>query len=495
MNSPNKISTKIHPLEVDPDKPFERDALDRGRLCEEWGKFIANSTTPYTLAIDARWGDGKTTMLNMLKAHLEKSGFICVSYDAWQCDFYGDALPTLVGELQNKTKEIKGGIDPCLIEKFKNKAQKLGRAIISHEMVRALPNLMAMTIGAPAVGAISDVVDKVIDKYDMVKQYLDYKDAVRDFKSELAKLALKIDQKTGNPLVIFVDEIDRCRPNFAIEVLEKVKHFFDVESIIFVFAVNKDELIKTIRTVYGDIDGDAYLRKFFDRIVPLLNTRNLIESSDESDAISKVHVMRHAVGSGSSRNIPPPGGFISMFASDYGVSLRDQEQILAVAKNALYTTEVGRYISPVLLAYFSTLKFACPELYLKSKEAMMTRDISRLPFDEYDAFHEKYLGLSIEELAKRTLSRERNSEDGVAIARLQACEHLCAIHCKTDAKYQDAVTHRAKNDAEHSHFWAQVDYMAGGDITRYVFPGDTTIIEEIDKIGGFVDVLANYQQK
>ncbi|MDD9884826.1 MAG: P-loop NTPase fold protein [Gammaproteobacteria bacterium] len=502
MNTPNRIATKIRPLEVDPDNPFDGDALDRKGLCEEWGKFIANSTTPYTLAIDARWVDGKTTMMNMLKAHLEQSGFFCVSYDAWQCDFYGDALPTLIGEIQNKTKEIEDKIDSLLIEEFKNKSQKLGKAIISREVVRSLTNVLAMVAGVPAMGDVSGIVEKILDKHNVVEQYMEYKNAVRDFKDELAKFALQIKRETGNPLVIFVDEVDRCRPNFAIEVLEKVKHFFDVESVVFVFAVNKDELVKTIKAVYGDIDGDAYLRKFFDRIVPLRNAKSLIELSDEGDNINRIHALRYAVaGHSPNSNIPSPGVFIDLFVRDYGVSLRDQEQILAMVKISLSTTEIVLHISPVLLAYFSTLKFACPELYFKSKKAMITRDVSRLPFDEYDAFHKKHLGLSVEELAKQMLSKERKLRDNATLTRLQACVHLCAIHCKTDVKYRDAVTRRAKIVTGHPSFWAQVDNMANSDtlgndeITRYIFPGDTTIIEEIDKIGNFVDVLTNHQQK
>lgn len=66
-------------------------------------------------------------------------------------------------------------------------------------------------------------------------------------------------------LIIFVDELDRCRPDYAIQVLECVKHFFSVDNLIFVIAIDRDALNASICTVYGDaINVDGYMRKFFD---------------------------------------------------------------------------------------------------------------------------------------------------------------------------------------------------------------------------------------
>ena len=69
----------------------------------------------------------------------------------------------------------------------------------------------------------------------------------------------------ADKLVIFVDELDRCRPNFAIEILESIKHYFDDDRIIFVMSVNKSQLIHTVAQYYGnDFDSSLYLNKFFD---------------------------------------------------------------------------------------------------------------------------------------------------------------------------------------------------------------------------------------
>ena len=68
----------------------------------------------------------------------------------------------------------------------------------------------------------------------------------------------------ASPLVFIIDELDRCRPTFAIELLERVKHIFDVPNIVFVFGINRDELTKSLVSVYGEIEAGEYLRRFFD---------------------------------------------------------------------------------------------------------------------------------------------------------------------------------------------------------------------------------------
>ena len=83
-------------------------------------------------------------------------------------------------------------------------------------------------------------------------------------KERLGELAGSVHAKTGHPLVFIIDELDRCRPTFAIELLERVKHIFDVPNMVFVFGINRDELCSSLQSVYGEIDADVYLRRFFD---------------------------------------------------------------------------------------------------------------------------------------------------------------------------------------------------------------------------------------
>lgn len=69
----------------------------------------------------------------------------------------------------------------------------------------------------------------------------------------------------GEKLIIFIDELDRCKPTFAVEVLETIKHYFDDDRIVFIMSMNKNQLVHTISNCYGDgFDSSDYLNKFFD---------------------------------------------------------------------------------------------------------------------------------------------------------------------------------------------------------------------------------------
>ena len=80
-------------------------------------------------------------------------------------------------------------------------------------------------------------------------------------------------------MVFIIDELDRCRPTFAIELLERVKHIFDVPNIVFVFGINREELTKSLRSVYGEIEAEEYLRRFFDMELRLCRIRTPMHSA------------------------------------------------------------------------------------------------------------------------------------------------------------------------------------------------------------------------
>lgn len=85
-----------------------------------------------------------------------------------------------------------------------------------------------------------------------------------------ATLIKDIQEEKAEKLVIFIDELDRCKPSFAIEMLERIKHYFDDERIIFVVSLNKEQLIHTISNYYGsEFDATRYLNRFFDISVNL----------------------------------------------------------------------------------------------------------------------------------------------------------------------------------------------------------------------------------
>ncbi len=79
----------------------------------------------------------------------------------------------------------------------------------------------------------------------------------------LTNLPSQIKDNNDKPLVIIIDELDRCKPTFAVEILEKIKHLFSVEEVVFVLVMNREQLEESIKCVYGqNIDSHTYLQKF-----------------------------------------------------------------------------------------------------------------------------------------------------------------------------------------------------------------------------------------
>ena len=81
-------------------------------------------------------------------------------------------------------------------------------------------------------------------------------------------------------MIFFIDELDRCRPNFAIELLEVIKHLFYIDNFIFIISIDKDQLSYSIANIYGhNMDTEGYLRRFFDLdyTLPRISSKEYID--------------------------------------------------------------------------------------------------------------------------------------------------------------------------------------------------------------------------
>lgn len=107
-----------------------------------------------------------------------------------------------------------------------------------------------------------------------LKEHNTIKDSVNKFKINMKKLLNYIDKnlKTKElPLFILIDELDRCRPTYAIELLESIKHLFDIEGIIFIIATDTKQLSHSINAIYGNnFASEKYLKRFFDQEYSLI---------------------------------------------------------------------------------------------------------------------------------------------------------------------------------------------------------------------------------
>ncbi|MGU9950981.1 MAG: KAP family P-loop NTPase fold protein [Gammaproteobacteria bacterium WSBS_2016_MAG_OTU1] len=216
--------------EINKRKPWSDDALERYKFADILTDKVKNGLSPYTISVSGGWGTGKTFMLQRWQQQLENDGYKAIYYNAWEDDFCVNPLVSIIGQIATK---IEDKSFKSLIDSVKEMANTL---------------LVKKTLGHVGLAQedLQSKIDNTIDEYsEQIKQ-------IEELKKSLIALTTRIEDN-GHPLIFIIDELDRCRPTFAIEVLERIKHLFNIPSIIFVLGMNRIELEKSITHVYGDI--------------------------------------------------------------------------------------------------------------------------------------------------------------------------------------------------------------------------------------------------
>ena len=210
------------------------------------------------ISLDAKFGMGKTHFLQMLKDHLKTKDFDCFFIDAWKSDFYNSPLLVIICELINYLETKEKNITTKLITSLK---------IAGAVCASGLKQILQHTTGVDLAEIVDTAKNVEEQKFDIIlKNYQEHKESLENIKINLTEYTTGL----SKPLVILVDELDRAKPSYAVEFLEAIKHFFDVKNIVFVLAVNKEQIEQTVKCLYGNnIDFNEYYRKFATRNVQL----------------------------------------------------------------------------------------------------------------------------------------------------------------------------------------------------------------------------------
>lgn len=262
---------KLPEIEIDAESPYKHDLFER----ELYGKALCNlvcgSEGSFTMSIDGHWGDGKTTFAKMWLCHLRKEG-VCASYfDAFAQDHGDDPFMPLASNLIEtlappdfKDKELRQDLYKKAAEVGLKILKLGGRAVVRIATAGLVGDTEIAAAENDIADALSAVPDSVIDSYQaLLNSYRLEPTEVEGFRAALKSLVELGDKK--NPVVIIIDELDRCRPTYAIALFEKIKHFFSVPNVVFVFVMNSRQMIAAIEKMYGPgIDAHQYLHKFVD---------------------------------------------------------------------------------------------------------------------------------------------------------------------------------------------------------------------------------------
>lgn len=238
----------------DPTQPFKDDKLGRKEYAEILTGIVETFVDGAVIALNGAWGTGKTAFLKMWSQHLKNQGFPVIYYNAWEDDISDEPLLSMLRGMKVLQKEE--GLDRV----FKTGAKVLVGAISG-----ALTAASGFW-GGIAKGAIEGGMGQLEASIcDSLKKEDDRKELLCAFKESLTDYMTTVCDK-GKPMVYLVDELDRCNPAFAVKVLERIKHLFDVPNIVFILAVDKRQLACSVKGFYGsnEIDAEEYLRRFID---------------------------------------------------------------------------------------------------------------------------------------------------------------------------------------------------------------------------------------
>lgn len=360
----SKLSLKkCQQMEIDAADPFKNDVLNRKANVEILTQFITSYEQSIVLCIDGGWGQGKTTFIKMWQQSLKNQDIPTIYFNAWESDYTDDALIALIGEIGLSIQELAGE-DKTTAEKIIGRIYKFAANFTK----ATAPTMANLGIKAASGGLIS--ADEISTAFgnlseslvkEQITKYEESRKTLGSFKEALSELArCYADGDAHKPLVIFIDELDRCRPNFAIEVLEKAKHLFNVDNIIFVLATDKTQLGHSIRAVYGQgLDVNGYLRRFidFDYLLPSPVKSDFIVSLSKQLGLDKYL----------NRNIFSDYHLIKILKDIinlYNLTLREQEafcNILNIAVRTHFYILEDNCVTFLFLLNILKLKF--PDLY------------------------------------------------------------------------------------------------------------------------------------
>jgi hypothetical protein len=341
----------------------------------------------FVLAVNADWGVGKTFLLKNWADELIHKKYAAVYFDAWANDFTPEPLVAFIAEidtgLQAAFKEIPAA-KKCLKSAVEVAQQFLKPAgkILLHALLKQGAGLSEDTFLAlsqpdgESDSEEADTAEQLEEKEkskeelkkelaeafgSVLKEHSAKKNSISAFKEKLGLLisALETTSTFQLPIFIFVDELDRCRPNYAIELLEGIKHLFGVPGIYFVVGTNLAQLGESTKAVYGSgFDGTQYLKRFFDLEYALADpgTNAFAES-----------LFKHVVFKGEVRFVTAllgeanfdegrPSTIFAMYAKSFQLSLREQQRAMRNIEAVIATIGKKRSIHIHYLCFLVMLQ-------------------------------------------------------------------------------------------------------------------------------------------
>jgi ABC-type lipoprotein export system ATPase subunit len=223
-------------------------------------RFIENSSTPITIALQGEWGSGKTSLMNLLQEHLcdnenNQKAFNSVWLNTWEFSLMKDAQSTLVSIIYQLINEVT-----TISQADSSKTEKLFKSFSNFSSKVALAT--SKVIADKAVSGSGEIIEAVFKPENT--------NSISEIRKQLEDIITVHRAKVNNKgFIFFIDDLDRIDPPVAVELLELLKNIFTLKNCIFVLAIDYDVVVKGLEPKFGRLSeiNEREFRSFFDKII------------------------------------------------------------------------------------------------------------------------------------------------------------------------------------------------------------------------------------
>jgi hypothetical protein len=359
-------------------------------------------------ALDAPWGLGKSFFIERWSQDLRDNlSHPVIVFDAWKNDLSQEPLLSFISELRKQLVVWVRKIPPgerhahsilSEVKDFTAQARRallpsiasVGKGVARHYLKEGVDELAdlwsgdALVESAESSPKVSDAVatDKVLDKIFIktLQRHAERITAVSKLKEHLQNLLGQIQRHSTAilPMFVLIDELDRCRPSYAIELLEGIKHLFDVHGICFCVSTNLPQLSASIKGVYGsEFDARMYLKRFFafEYRLPEPNYRRFADLLASKSLFLRRKSLTSGVidTKGDSVEIRVAKSF-EFVTKSFAMDLRSQKQVFLIAEAAAAGVPEQYSLHLVYMFTLAAIVHFEPELFDKLASRELTAE-------------------------------------------------------------------------------------------------------------------------
>ena len=308
----------------------------------------------------------------MWQGLLSESNIPSIYINAFSNDYLDDAFISVVSAITEFSENNISKESSEKVAELKNKAKKVGGQLLTWSAKIAVK---AATLGAikesdfeelkdiksDLAKGTSDVLGNMIEER-ITSHSKDIK-LIQSFRNLLSEIPSKLENNNNSPLVIIIDELDRCKPSFAIEMLEKIKHLFSVKNVVFLLVMHKEQLEEAVRCIYGqNIDAHTYLQKFINLETKLPKQTTDRYTNDLNNYSRRLLQLHELETWGDDQNIID---CIEPLANHFNLSLRQLEKVYTNLA-LFYGTSAKNHLRLVpILVFLSVIKTVKPQVFDK----------------------------------------------------------------------------------------------------------------------------------